>query len=194
MTAVRRLYLVRHAGTVATRHAGFPLDEPLAPAALAAAAQLSTLVPGVDEAICSPMMRARQTAAAAGWKTVDEHRLAPLDLGLWSGRDLQQIGGEDPAGMVRWLSDPAARPHAGETVLELIERIRGLLAQWHEPATSDVVAVTHAAVIRAAVVVALGAPAEAFWRVEIAPASVTELHTRGGGWSLFRANATTTNS
>jgi broad specificity phosphatase PhoE len=194
MTAVRRLYLVRHAGTVATRHAGFPVDEPLGAAGLAAAAALSALVPTMNESLCSPTMRARQTAAAAGWKTVDEWGLRPLDLGVWSGRDLQEVGGTDPAGMVRWLSDPAARPHGGETVLELIERIRGLLAQWHEPATSDLVAVTHAAVIRAAVVVAMDAPAEAFWRVEVSPASVTELHARGGGWSLFRANATTPNS
>ncbi|MEP7054698.1 MAG: histidine phosphatase family protein [Actinomycetota bacterium] len=188
MTGVRRLLLVRHAGTAATRHADFPVDEPLAPSGLAAAAGLPSLVPEVDEALCSPALRARETAAAAGWRPVVEPRLGPLDLGLWSGRDLQTIGGTDPAGMVRWLGDPAARPHGGETVLELIHRIRLLLADWHRPAAADLLAVTHAAVIRAAVVVVLDAPAEAFWRVEAGPASVTELHTRGAGWVLFRSN------
>ncbi|MEO6712982.1 MAG: histidine phosphatase family protein [Mycobacteriales bacterium] len=190
MTAVRRVLLVRHAGTAATRHGDVAADEPLTDAGRRAAAQLRSLVPGGGVAVCSPTARARETAVAAGWPAVDEPRLGPLDLGLWGSKSLQEIGGMDPAGLVRWLSDPSARPHGGETVLELIERVRNTLAAWHEPGAGDLVAVTHAAIVRAAVVVAMGAPAESFWRVDVTPSSVTELHTRGSGWVLVRTNVT----
>jgi len=103
---------------------------------------------------------------------------------------LPDIGGTDPEGMLRWRSDPTARPHGGETLVELIDRVRQLLGEFHDPGAADLLAVTHAAVIRAAVVVAMHAPAESFWRVDVAPASVTELHTRGSGWVLVRSNVT----
>lgn len=189
MTAVRRLLLVRHAGTPATRHADFSGNESLTPAGALAAAALRPLAKGGDVVACSPSLRARETAAAAGWDAAPDERLAALDAGVWSGQALQQIGGTDPQGLVRWLADPGARPHGGETILELIARVRGLLTEWHDPLAPDLLAVTHGSVIRAAVVIALDAPPDAFWRVEAAPASATELHTRGAGWVLFRANA-----
>lgn len=190
MIGVRRLVLVRHGGTGTTRRADFAADEPLNPAGVVAACGLRSLLPGFDEAACSPTARARQTAEAAGWQPIDEPGLRPLDVGRWSGRRLQEIGASDPAGLAGWLSDPAAEPHGGETVAELVERVRGLLADWHDAGAEPVVAVTHAAVIRAAVVVALDATPEAFWRIDAAPGSVTELHTRGDGWALVRSNLT----
>jgi broad specificity phosphatase PhoE len=51
------------------------------------------------------------------------------------------------------------------------------------------IAVTHAGVVKAAVVHALGAPAAAFWRVDVAPLAVTELHAHDGRWTLTRVNA-----
>jgi broad specificity phosphatase PhoE len=45
-------------------------------------------------------------------------------------------------------------------------------------------AVTHPAVIRAAVLVALDAPPRSFWRVDVAPASRTVMHLRGQAWTL----------
>ena len=43
--------------------------------------------------------------------------------------------------------------------------------------------------VKAAVVHALGAPPEAFWRVDAAPLRVTELHAHDGRWTLTRCNA-----
>jgi len=69
----------------------------------------------------------------------------------------------------------------------LIERVGAwLAAQVDERGT--VAAVTHVAVIRAAVLVALGAPAAAFGSIEVAPCSVTELRARDGAWHLARLN------
>jgi broad specificity phosphatase PhoE len=54
---------------------------------------------------------------------------------------------------------------------------------------STVVAVTHGAVIKAAVVSALGAPPAAAWDLDVHPASLTELSTDGAGWRVVRVNA-----
>ena len=50
------------------------------------------------------------------------------------------------------------------------------------------VAITHGGVVKAAVVHALGAPIAAFWQIDVAPLSITELHAHGGRWTLSRAN------
>ena len=49
---------------------------------------------------------------------------------------------------------------------------------------SRLVAVTHPAIIRAAILVALDAPPKSFWRIDIAPVSRTVLHFRGHAWTL----------
>ena len=61
---VRRLILVRHAPTAATRSYAFPADEPLDERGIAAAAELSA--PARAEVVCSPSARCRATAEAAG--------------------------------------------------------------------------------------------------------------------------------
>jgi hypothetical protein len=44
-------------------------------------------------------------------------------------------------------------------------------------------------VVKAAIVAALGAPLEAFWRVDVAPLALAELHAHDGRWTLTRVNA-----
>lgn len=190
MTAVRRVLLVRHGGTDATRRADFPLDEPLSPAGRRTAAALGPLLAAAGSVVTSPALRAVETAAAAGLDAAVEPLLRPLDAGRWAGSRLTELQDTDPAGLAAWLTDPAARPHAGETLVDLIARVRDLLAVWHAGPAGGVVAVTHAAVIRAAVLVALDAPPLALWRVEAAPGSMTELDSRGAGWVVYRTNTT----
>lgn len=60
-----------------------------------------------------------------------------------------------------------------------------LLDEWHRR-DGRVVAVTHAAVVKAMVVHALRAPLEAVWDLDVRPASVTELHATSTGWRLTR--------
>jgi hypothetical protein len=40
--------------------------------------------------------------------------------------------------------------------------------------------------VKAAVVAALDAPAPAFWRIDVAPLSITELHAHDGRWTVTR--------
>ncbi|WP_102419441.1 histidine phosphatase family protein [Mycobacterium sp. 4858] len=182
MTQVVRLTLVAHAMTDAVAAARFPADEPLNDMgrrqAEATAAQFRC---GVRH-FTAPERRARQTADLLGLDATVDPRLADLNCGPWQGRRLRDVPRGD---LMVWLTDPARAPHGGESITELIQRVD----RWLKSLTENVVAtvaVTHPAVIRAAILLALDAPAKSFWRIDIAPVSRTDLHYRGGCWTLRR--------
>jgi broad specificity phosphatase PhoE len=184
---VRRLLLIRHASTNAVRRAAFPVDEPLDDAGRAAAHALAGRL-GRGEALCSPALRARETAVAAELQPAVEPALRECDFGSWAGRTLAQVHAEDPQGAGAWMTDPHARPHGGESLADLLKRV----GEWLDrQARGDgrAIAVTHAGVVKAAVVNALAAPAAAFWQVDVAPLAVTELHAHDGRWTLTRLGA-----
>jgi broad specificity phosphatase PhoE len=87
------------------------------------------------------------------------------------------------------MSDPDAAPHGGESLAAFSQRI----VEWLETAatTGDgfLAAVVDAGVVKASVVHVLGAPASGFWRVDVSPLMVTELHGHQGHWTLSRCNA-----
>jgi broad specificity phosphatase PhoE len=178
---VRRLLLIRHAPTRATRTFAFPADEPLE-----AGGAIALAVPARFAVLCSPSLRCLQTAEAAGLEvTATDPRIAECDFGDWAGRTLAEIPADAAAA---WMADPDAAPHGGESLRAFAARVAGWL---DEQAVLDggAAAITHGGVIKAAVVHALGAPLEAFWRIDAAPLAVTELHAHDGRWTLTRANA-----
>jgi broad specificity phosphatase PhoE len=183
---LRRLFLVRHAPTAATRSHAFPADEPLDDRALTAAAELA--LPARAEAVCSPARRCRETALAAGL-AVDslEPAISECDFGSWGGRRLEELVAECPDDTRLWMTDPDSAPHGGESLREFAARLSGWL---DDQAGRDgtCVAITHGGVVKAAVVHALGAPIEAFWAVDSAPLSRTELHADRGRWRLTNVN------
>ena len=125
--------------------------------------------------VTSPARRCRVEGAPV------DARLGSWDLGTWTGRSWDELD------LAAWRGDAAFDAHGGESLEALIVRVSALLDHWR---TRDgrVAAVTHAAVIKAAVVVALGAPPTAAWDVDVAPGSFTELHTSGAGWRVVRVN------
>ncbi|MCV7199452.1 histidine phosphatase family protein [Mycobacterium angelicum] len=163
--------------TEAMAAARFPADEQLSAIGLrqAAAARL-TFRDNVAQ-LAGPERRARQTAELLGLNTISEPLLADLDCARWRGERLDGIDSDD---LQAWLTDPAAAPHGGESIVALVDRVAG----WLESLAGDTVAVTHPAVIRAAILIALGAPPESFWRIDIAPVGRTVMHQRAGGWTL----------
>lgn len=185
-----RLLLVRHAATPATRRAAFPIeDEPLDQAGLRDAAGLKPALPPVASCLSSPAPRALQTAEAAGISPQLDPDLAECDFGSWAGRTLAEVSALDPEGLRRWLEDPDAAPHGGESLARMAKRVQEFLTRVaSQPGT--IVAVTHAGVAKAAVVAAIGAPLAACWRIDISPASVTEIHAHDGCWTLARTNWT----
>jgi len=179
VSEVVRLTLVSHAMTDAMSAGRFPTDEPLN---AVGHRQVDTSIElgVIDRAVCGPEKRTRQTAELLGLRADVEPRLADLDFGRWRG---DTLGGVSPAELAIWLTDPTQAPHGGETVVDLIGRVRG----WLESLTTRrtrLVAVTHPAVIRAAILVALDAPPKSFWRIDIAPVSRTAMHFRGHAWTL----------
>jgi len=181
----RRLLLVRHASTEAVRSAAFGSDEPLDPRGREAAAQLR--LPRVDDVLVSPALRARETAACAGLVATGEAP-AECDFGRWAGLSLREVGEREPEAVRAWMTDPGAAPHGGESLTELLARVADwLAAQAALPGSA--VAITHGGVVKASVVSALAAPASAFWRIDVAPLAITELHAHDGRWTVTRVNA-----
>ncbi|MCV7410908.1 histidine phosphatase [Mycobacterium florentinum] len=180
MTEVARLTLVSHAMTDAMAGVRFPADEPLNDAGRRQAEAVAGLdVPG-SRHLVGPEQRARQTARLLGLDATIEPRLADLDCGRWRGQALAAVPAAD---LEVWLTEPAAAPHGGESIVELTERVAGWLASLIE-GPSRTVAVTHPAVIRAAIVAALDIPPKSFWRIDIAPGGRTTMHYRNGCWTL----------
>jgi broad specificity phosphatase PhoE len=132
----------------------------------------------------APSRRCTETARTLGWESVTpQPALRDLDMGSWYGRTLDEVAATDAPGLASWLADPRAVPHGGESVTQLCDRV----AAWLDALPSDagrVLAVVEQAVARAAVVHALGAPPQAFWRIDVPPLSTVELSGRGGRWNL----------
>ena len=177
---------MRHAPTTATRAYAFPADEPIDDRAATAAAALSA--PPRAEIVCSPSERCRATAAAAGL-TIDavEPAIAECDFGSWGGRTLDELVAERPDETRRWMTDPDSAPHGGESLRVFAQRVAGWL---DDQARRDgtCLAITHGGVVKVAIVHALAAPIESFWRVDCAPLSRTELNAHDGRWTLRSVN------
>jgi broad specificity phosphatase PhoE len=185
---VSRLVLVRHAPTVATRNSSFPVDEAVDADALGGAVALGQRLPSDAIALCSPALRARQTADAAGLAPEIDERLAECDFGNWSGRSLAELHAEDPEETEMWMTDPSTAPHGGESLNAFTTRVSGWIdAQANQDIT--VVAVTHSGVIAAAVAHVLGAPVEAVWSLRPEPLTITELDGTDGRWTVRRVGA-----
>ncbi|OBA74316.1 histidine phosphatase [Mycobacterium sp. 1554424.7] len=181
MTDVVRLTLVSHAMTDAMADGRFPADEPLNGIGLRQAKKVGRLdIDGGTRQLTGPERRARQTAQLLGLHATVEPRLADLDCEGWCGQTLRVVG---PADLETWLTDPARAPHGGESIVDLTGRVAGWLESLAGEAT-PVVAVTHPAVIRAAILDALDMPPKSFWRIDIAPVSRVVMHFRAGRWTL----------
>lgn len=183
-----RLTLVSHAATTATRAAIFPLDEPLEPASHAKAAALAGSLGRVDRAWTSPALRAVQTAKALGLEASIDSELRDIDLGQWAGKSLAEVEAAEPLGLRRWMEDVGAAPHGGESVEQLLRRVSHWLDAVRRSA-GRVVAVTHAAVIRAAAIVAFDANPQSFWRIDVEPLCFSRLEARDGRWTVRYLNA-----
>jgi probable phosphoglycerate mutase len=175
--------LVRHASCEHMHDllAGRTTPAALTGAGRAEAARLAAALSGRDISAVwsSPRGRAQQTAsviaaphglAAAAHPALDE-----LDYGYWEGRTFVELAA-DPAWR-RWNErrSQAITP-GGESFATVRERFFAAVAQWHGTGRQRCcVLVTHAEVIRTAVLTLLGLPADDFGRFEIGPARVTTL-------------------
>jgi broad specificity phosphatase PhoE len=178
-----RLTLICHAATSATRAAAFPLDEPIETASVARAETLGHGLGRIDRAWTSPALRARQTASALGLAAEVVPALRDCDYGSWSGRTFADLERTQPTDLALWLSGVDAAPHGGESVSALVARV----AAWLDEIGAErgrVVAVTHPSVIRAAIIHVVAAPLSSFWRIDVAPLSISRFSRHAGRWTV----------
>jgi len=127
----------------------------------------------------SPQRRARETAEpiarAFGLPIEIAPKMDELDVGLWSGASFEKLSSN--AHWQAWNSKRCStRPPGGESMRELQKRVLDHLAALErEHPGEEIVLVSHAEPIRAAVLHYRGLPLDAFAQVRIAPGSITEL-------------------
>lgn len=195
-----RLLFVRHAQSSGTRRAAFPATtgacvragcEPLDRAGAAQAVALRGVLPPPDHSWASFAVRALETARLAGCDARGWADLAECDFGRWAGLLPAQVHAADPDGLAAWYANPEAAPHGGERFGDVRARAMAVFARARDVG-GTVIAFTHGGLVKAALLEALGLGSRAVWRLDVAPASVTELHPYGAtrGWRVVRVNWT----
>ncbi|WFU01968.1 histidine phosphatase family protein [Rhizobium sp. CB3171] len=183
-----RLSWVCHGMTEANRKNRFPVDEPLEAKATQQAGLLAAQLGTVDRAWTSPALRAGQTAVAMGLDAATEPSFRECDYGRWQGRSITELHEADAEALSRWMLDLDAAPHGGEPLSAVLARV----GDWMKSHTGDgghTVVVTHATVIRAAILHVLQAPPVAFWTIDVEPLGIVEMTSDGRRWQLRFPNA-----
>ncbi|WP_326696905.1 histidine phosphatase family protein [Streptomyces sp. NBC_01754] len=178
-----RVVLVSPATSPALREARFDADCSIDERGAARARAAAGSLPRAARVVTSPGARCRETAAELGLRGEDAPGLAPLDVGRWRGRTLDEVGAGEPGAVARWLTDPTSAPHGGEAVQDVCTRV----GTWLDAAArvdGRTLAVVEPEIVRAAVLHALGLPAEVFWRLDVPPLTATELSGRAARWNL----------
>jgi len=164
MTAPRtkRLWLVRHATPLVDTGTCYGALDVAADAVAThdAALRLHAALPAGAAVYSSPLRRSRQLGQALGalrldLDTITDARLAEMNFGQWEGRPWDAIGA---AALQTWTDDFAHhRPGGGESVREFMARVGAAFDACLASAdTHDIAWITHAGVIRAALLVHAG--------------------------------------
>lgn len=149
---------------------------------------------GIAGIYSSPLQRATETAEplAACLRLPVEvaSALDEFDFGTWAGRELALLQA-DPV----WKSfnefRSGTRAPGGESMLDVQVRAVACLERLHRRYPDGAVAVvSHADVLRAAVLHYLGMPLDFFLRIELAPASITVVELAPWGARILRLNDT----
>ena len=179
-----RITLLCHGRTTA-RPSAFAGDEPLAKGEAGRIAALASSFAAIDRVLSSPAQAATQTVAefSLSHPTVIDPRLADIDLGRWRGLSLSEVEASEPEALAAWMEDAGFDGHGGESRLALMERISAWLGERRN-ADGHTLAVTHPAVIQAAMLDILGAPASAVRNLDVAPLHALDIRSDGRRWAI----------
>jgi len=148
----------------------------------------------IDAIVASPRERTQQTAqavaAACGLAMETAAELDEIDFGRWSGQGFEALQ-QDPLWQ-RWNAVRSLiRTPGGETMLDVQRRVLGLMERLAGQQDGRCIAlVSHADVIKAAVLHHLGLAIDAWPRFDIAPASISRLAVGEWGSRLLGLNET----
>ena len=162
------------------------IDLPIDEVGREQAAAVTSVLPKVDRVVCSPSLRARQTAEVFGIEPELDERWLEMDYGDFDGVAMADVPRDLWA---QWISDPNFRPAGGESLQEMGDRVFAACDDLLEAArTTDIVVVSHATPIKAAMAWALGVDVTITWRSQIDQASVTKILIRDRGPALHAFN------
>jgi ribonuclease H / adenosylcobalamin/alpha-ribazole phosphatase len=194
-----QLIFLRHGETPHTvdkRFSGSGGDDPgLSPTgeaqAHAAARYLST-IGGIDAVVSSPMRRTQQTAAVVaeslGLDVKAEKGWVECSFGDWDGHTFAEVQQKWPDALNEWMGSTSVAPPGGESFDACARRARsardGLLAAYPG---KTVLVVTHVTPIKLMVRSVLQAPMTSLFRMELRPASITEIHWYADGLASLKA-------
>ncbi|MFV0130140.1 bifunctional RNase H/acid phosphatase [Streptomyces sp. HMX112] len=151
----------------------------------------------IQEIVSSPLLRCRQTAGAIaarlGLDVAIEDGLRETDFGAWEGLTFAEVRERHPEDLDAWLASPRAAPTGGgESFAAVARRVaatRDRLTARHAGRT--VLLVTHVTPIKTLVRLALGAPPESLFRMELSAASLSAVaYYRDGNASVRLLNDT----
>jgi broad specificity phosphatase PhoE len=182
------LILVRHGRTAANAAGQLQgrLDQPLDDLGERQALAVAAHVGAVDEVISSPLLRARQTAAAFGLPVSVDDRWIEIAYGKYEGTP----HGDVPSEVWNfWRTDATFVPEGGESAAAVDERVRGACAELVERIGDlDIVVVSHVSPMKAAVAWALGVDFGIAWRTHLSHAAVCRIEMRAQGPVLYSFN------
>lgn len=133
----------------------------------------------VQEIVSSPLRRCRETAGAVaaqlGLEVRIEDGLRETDFGAWEGLTFGEVRERHGADLDAWLASAKVAPTGGgESFAEVARRVAAardrLVTRY---AGRTVLVVTHVTPIKTLVRLALGAPPESLFRMELSAASVS---------------------
>ncbi|MFE6482513.1 bifunctional RNase H/acid phosphatase [Streptomyces sp. NPDC057757] len=146
----------------------------------------------VQAIVASPLTRTRETAATVaarlGLEVVIDEGLRETDFGAWEGMTFGEVRERYPEDLNAWLASPDAEPTGGgESFTATAHRISAtrdkLTAAY---AGRTVLLVTHVTPIKTLVRLAIGAPAESLFRMELSAASLSTVAYYADGNASLR--------
>lgn len=166
-----QVFLIRHPRTVTPSSTCYGrTDVELAPEAIveltALARSLRAKLPQDAQVFTSPLGRCARLAGVLHASPIVDARLTELDFGAWELRAWNDVPRDE---LDAWAADPLDyRIPAGESVADMVARVRNFLDERATRDSAPVVLVTHAGVIKIALGLARQAPPQDWmaWRFE----------------------------
>lgn len=146
---------------------------------------------GIDALVCSPLRRTRQTAAAVADRlelqpSVDGG-IAEADFGEWDAKSFADVQERWPNELAAWWGSTDVAPPGGESLAQVSRRVRQARDRLlRDHAGKTVVVVTHVTPIKLLVRGVLDAPMQSIYRMELPPASLTEVRWYADGTPSLR--------
>lgn len=182
-----QLLLARHGETEAHnagRYIGSQ-DPPLSATGRQQAHRLAGILPsGISRCLCSPMLRARETASLA----LADHpcqvelldSLREVDFGRWEGLSFPEIAAQDPDLVTEWQRDPLGFQFPnGEHALSFWQRVQKALTTITALPDDSILLICHGGVIRVMLCSLLGIPFETYLLFAVKPAALIRLDVDG---------------